>query len=254
MQYLSVDEAKDKAGLKLVLSAGVPGPWGESLKAILAYKGIEYLPVRQEGGGENADVQAWTGQSSAPVLVGEGFPPVSHWLDQLHLAERLHPAPALLPEDMSQREQVLGMSALVVGVDGIGWNRRVQMIAPVMALDEPPEMLSRLAHKYGCTPEAIPVAARRLVNILKRLDTVLEQQQARGSDYFVGDSVTAVDFYWANFAAMFKPLPHDVNPMPDYLRTSYERIDEACTAAFTPRLERHRDAMYERHITLPLDF
>ena len=75
MQYLSVDEAKDKAGLKLVLSAGVPGPWGESLKAILAYKGIEYLPVRQEGGGENADVQAWTGQSSDASSAGkkEGY-------------------------------------------------------------------------------------------------------------------------------------------------------------------------------------
>ncbi len=41
MKYLSVEEAIDMPGLRLVLTAGVPGPWGESAKAILAYKQLD---------------------------------------------------------------------------------------------------------------------------------------------------------------------------------------------------------------------
>ena len=119
MDYLTVEEARTAPGLRLVLTAGVPGPWGESAKAILAYKGIEFVPVFQEGGGANEALVAWTGQSSAPVAVLEGQPPVSHWLDLLHLAERLQPEPALIPEDVSARADVLGLSALIAGVDGI---------------------------------------------------------------------------------------------------------------------------------------
>ena len=56
MEYISVTDAIEAPGLRLVLSAGVPGPWGESAKALLAYKGLEYKAVLQEGGGENAEL------------------------------------------------------------------------------------------------------------------------------------------------------------------------------------------------------
>ena len=39
-----------------------------------------------------------------------------------------------------------------------------------------------------------------------------------------------------------------------YLRATYEAVDEETRACLTPRLETHRDMMYERHIALPLDF
>ncbi len=91
MQYLSVEEAIHAPGLRLVLTAGVPGPWGESAKAILAYKGLEFTPVHQHGGGANEALREWTGQTSAPVMVYENLPPACHWLDLLLLAERLAP-------------------------------------------------------------------------------------------------------------------------------------------------------------------
>jgi glutathione S-transferase len=254
MNYLTVEEAREATGLRLVLTAGVPGPWGESAKAIFAYKNIGFQPVYQEGGGANEALAEWTGQTSAPVAVLDDQPPVSHWLDLLHLAERIAPEPALIPEDAAARAEVLGLSALIAGVDGIGWNRRVQILDPVVRLDEVPEPMARIAGKYACTPEAMPIATRRLATICAHLDTVLERQQQAGSPYFVGDSVSAVDFYWANFAAMFKPLPHEVNPMPDYLRSSYASAPAETLAAFTGRLEAHRDLMYDQHIALPLDF
>ncbi|MEZ5567114.1 MAG: hypothetical protein R3E54_01965 [Halioglobus sp.] len=254
MQYVSVSEAIAAPGLRLVLTAGVPGPWGESAKAIFAYKGLDYLPVFQEGGGENAELFAWTGQNSAPVAVYEDLPPVCHWLDLLMLAERLAPAKPLLPQATGERAEALGLSALLAGVDGFAWNRRLQMFAPMMALDEPPEMITRMAHKYGWSQQAAADATGKIRAITRELDERLAAQQAQGRDYLVGSEVSALDFYWANFAGMVIPLGPDDNPMSDFMRATYEGADPETLACITPRLTAHRDMMYQRHIALPLDF
>ena len=254
MDYLTVEEARERNGVRLVLTAGVPGPWGEAAKYILDFKNIGYAPVYQEGGGENAALEVWTGQTSAPVLVDDGLPPVSHWLDLLMSAERIAPEPALLPAGMGARSSALGLAALIAGVDGFGWNRRLQMFAPLMAMDEPPPPIARLMGKYGWSEESHAAAGEKLTDILGELDRVLTAQSARGSAFFVGDSVSAVDLYWASFSGMLKPLPPEQNPMPDFLRATYEAVDDSLAAAFTPVLEAHRDSIYEHYITLPLDF
>jgi glutathione S-transferase len=254
MKYLSVEEAITAPGLRLVLTAGVPGPWGESAKAILAYKGLPFVPVFQQGGGENAALREWTGQTSAPVAVYENLPPVCHWLDLLMLAERLAPDKPLLPLACADRVDVLGIAALIAGVDGFGWQRRLQMLAPMMLLAEPPAMARRLADKYGWSVQAHAAATGRLQVISAELDARLARQEQRGSDYLVGATVTAADFYWANFAAMLKPLGPADNPMPEYMRATYASGDADTLACLTPRLEAHRDRMYSRHIALPLDF
>ena len=59
MEYLSIEQAKQASGLRLVLSQGVPGPWGESAKALFDIKGIPYQPVAQTGGGANEELVAW---------------------------------------------------------------------------------------------------------------------------------------------------------------------------------------------------
>lgn len=254
MKYIPVEEAIDAPGLRLVLTAGLPGPWGEAAKSIMAYKQLAYTAVRQDGGGENAALRDWTGQTSAPVAVYDDLPPACHWLDLLMLAERLAPDKPLVPQDCAERIQVLGLSALIAGVDGFGWHRRLQMLAPMLTLPNPPEMIVRLGAKYGWSTQAHSGATARLQAISAELDRILVRQQAAGSDYFVGSAPTAADFYWANFAAMLKPLPHKVNPMPDYMRANYESGDAQTLACLTPALEAHRDRMYQRHISLPLDF
>lgn len=254
MKYIPVKEAVDAPGLRLVLTAGVPGPWGEAAKSILAHKNIVYAAVYQQGGGENKTLMDWTGQSSAPVAVYEDQPPVCHWLDLLMLAERLAPECPLVPAQSAPRVEVLGLSALIAGVDGFGWNRRLQMLAPMLALKEPPEMISRMANKYGWSESAHGIATERLQAISAELDNRLVEQKRAGSDYLVGSDVSAADFYWANFAGMVKPLGQQDNPMPDYMRATYETVDEHTRACLTPRLEAHRDMMYQRHIALPLDF
>lgn len=251
MEYISVEEAVDLPGVRLVLSAGVPGPWGEATKSMMAYKGLEYTAVHQDGGGENAALQEWTGQRSAPVLVADDLPPACHWLDLINLADRLQPEPALLPSTPAERAVATGLSALIAGADGLGWQRRLLMIEPMMNLDPIPDLTLRLAHRYGFSADAVAAAPRRIVEICEYLDHYLAGQ---AGDYFVGDLPCAVDFYWANFAGMMKPLPPKDNPMPDWLRAMYTVTDPAMQAALSPRLEAHRDLMYERHIALPLDF
>ena len=90
--------------------------------------------------------------------------------------------------------------------------------------------------------------------ISAELDRRLAVQQALGREYFVGEAISAVDFYWANFAGLIKPLGPEDNPMPDYMRATYSSADADTRACLTPRLEAHRDLMYQRHIALPLDF
>lgn len=254
MDYVEVEDAINAPGLRLVLSAGVPGPWGETAKSLFDFKGLKYLPVRQEGGGENAALQAWTGQSSAPVAVYDNLPPVCHWLDLLHLAERLAPEPALLPEDVALRAEVLGLSALIAGVDGFGWQRRLQLFTPGMSLEEPPASIARMAAKYAWSAAAAAAADGKLAAIAGLLDQRLAAQEDAGREWFVGAAVTAVDFYWANFAGMVNPLPQEVNPMPEYVRGFYASGAAETARWLTPRLLAHRDRMYQQHMTLPLDF
>jgi glutathione S-transferase len=251
MKYLPVEEARDLPGLRLVLTAGVPGPWGESAKYMVRYKGLDFAPVHQEGGGENLSLRDWTGQTAAPVAVYDDLPPVSHWLDLVMFLDRIAPEQPLLPVDAAGRARAAGLSTLIAGVDGIGWNRRFHMIAPLMAMDEPPEAIVRLARKYGWSDAALAAANGKLVDSCAELDRALGE--SRG-EYFLGDTPCATDFHWAAFSGMLKPLPAEVNPMPDWMRASWSGADEEVRAGLTQRLEVHRDMMFERHIALPLDY
>ena len=47
MKYLSAAEARNLPGLRLVLTAHMPGPWGEAAKAVLSVRQVKYVPVAQ---------------------------------------------------------------------------------------------------------------------------------------------------------------------------------------------------------------
>jgi len=254
VDYKSVTEARTLPGLRLVLTAGLPGPWGEAVKSIFNYKAIPFVPVAQEGGGANEELQDWTGQNSAPVAVYEKEPPRTSWLDQLLLAERLAPQRPLLPGDVEQRALVIGLSRELAGELGLGWNRRLQLLGLTMLGDNPPEGIKRMAAKYGWSAEEYAASGDRVAECLRYFATRLRMQARLQSDYLVGSSVTAVDFYLANFLGMLQPLEHAKNPMPEYMRKVYEYVEPALEESLHPALFEHRDMMYERHIALPLDF
>src|SRR3546814_18918867 len=91
--YLSVEEARDLPGLRLVVTAHVPGLWSEACKSLFDSKGVPYVLVEQVVGGENRALKEWTAQTSGPVAIWQDERPRSTWLEQLYLAERLAPKP-----------------------------------------------------------------------------------------------------------------------------------------------------------------
>ncbi len=258
-EYVDPEKARDLPGLKLVLTAGVPGPWGEAAKAIFHVKNLAYTRVRQDGGMPNEALEAWTGRTNAPQAVYGDEPARTGWAEILLLAERLAPSPALIPADAEERALVFGLAFELCGEDGFGWCRRLQMLHPMMSLPDAEthpglETVRRLANRYGYSPERAAHANERVCQVLGLFSRRLAAQREAGSNYLVGDRLSAVDLYWATFAAMLRPLPPEQCPMPDVLRQSYGSLTPEIQSCLDEALLSHRDRIYERHLELPLDF
>lgn len=257
-EYLSVAEARERPGLRLVLSTGVPGPWGEAAKGLFHVKRIPFLRVRQEPGGENPELRDWTGHENAPVAVYADEPPRALWHQKIWLAERLAPDPPLVPKAPEERALMFGLIHEIAGESGFAWSRRLMMLHEVLALPLPDDhplrrTMQRLGARYGYAPERAEAAPARVVGILELLSGQLARQRARGSRFLVGDRLSALDVYWAAFAAMIEPLPPELCPMPEPMRRSYRVTDPAIRAAADPALLEHRDRVYREYLELPID-
>ena len=251
MRYLSVAKAREETGLRLVLTAGVPGPWSEAVKAVFKVRDIVYIPVEQIAMEANDELFAWTGHRNAPILCVDAEPPRTTWLEILLVAEQAGSGPALLPESFDDRALCLGLITEIAGTGGLGWNRRLQMMAKAPKIDNPPVSLAR---DYGMSPAAAARAPERVASILRGLATRLERQKVAGSDFLVGDTLSAADLYWACFSMLVRPLPPEVNPMPDWLWPLYSHCGAVVDQAIEPILIEHRDRIYRHHIGLPLDY
>ncbi len=250
MDYISVEQARERGGLRLVLCAGTPGVWGEAIKAVLAYKQIDYTPVLQEVGGENRALLEWTGQTSAPVIVDANNRQHTLWESMVLLADELKPEPRLVPASPAERVQHFGLLREIAGIEGLGWNRRLQSIALSGGPSANP-VLKRLAQKYGYSEAALARSETRTVEILGLLSAQLEDN----GPYMFGAQPTALDFYAAIFiGVMINPLPHEIIPMPKGMRAGFSHPSEAITIALSEQLKGHRDLMFARHIKTPLDF
>lgn len=255
LSYHSVEEGQAMSGLRLVLTRGVPGPWGEAAKAVLRARSVPFAAVEQLAGEANEALAAWTGSRNAPIAVYESEAPRPGYLDILMLAERLGSGPSLLPADPEQRFLTLGIASDICGHNGFGWTVRLllfqQIYGPPPIDPNLPPAQQMLCADYGFTQGAVEGAEARACQILGNLDAVLEANQ---SGYLVGDRLTAADLYWATFSMIISPLAHADNPMPDQLRKLYDCKSSPILAAFTSRLNEHRMRIYKDHIGLPLDF
>jgi glutathione S-transferase len=259
LEYLSISEAKQHEGLRLVLTVGVPGPWGETAKGLFYAKGISYAAVAQEGGGENAELRDWVGHENAPVVVDVDGSARSGWAEIVLFAEARAPEPRLIPADPFERALMFGLCFEICGPDGFAWNRRLMMLAPLLANPDFAESpagapVRRLGSRYGYSPAAAEAAPARAASVLEMLSGRLAAQHERGSAYFIGDSLTALDIHWACFAALLQPLPEDQCAMPGFLRAQYGVSDPLVDAATVSILLEHRDLVYRQHLQLPLDF
>ena len=271
LDYISIAEAKKLSGLRLILGAyPIPGPWREACKGLFHVKGIPYTPVvtGNEGASDlqigmndsQSELIAWTAQASAPVAIWNDERPRSTWVDQLNLAERLDPEPALIPADIDLRRLMFGLINELAGENGLAWTKRLLMVdGPLRTL--PKDHQSRgfyefIGGKYGYSEAVAAAAPARLVNILNEINDQLAAQKGRGSKYLIGDGLTAVDIYWAAFCGLLDPLPEDLCPMVSAWRdpTMYGYATSDVNKALTPELRAHREYVYNEHLELPIVF
>ncbi len=63
--YISVEEAINRPGLRMVVVGDVPSPWGEAAKGMLHMKGIDWAAVRLAYDSEA--LKDWAGERSGPI-------------------------------------------------------------------------------------------------------------------------------------------------------------------------------------------
>ena len=182
-EYVSAEEAMKRRGLRMVVVGNIPSPWGEAAKGILHVKGIDWAAVRLAYDSE--PLKAWAGQRTAPVAFYDDEPPRPGWAEILLLAERLAPAPALLPGEPTARALVFGLAHEICGEEGLGWSRRLQLVhAGLQNAGGFPEASSRyLGRKYGYRPGTGASCGARVVGLLGLLAARLTAQRLAGSCY-----------------------------------------------------------------------
>ena len=83
MEFVDLEEAKQRSGLRLVVVGGVPSPWSQAAKGILHVKGVPYVAVRMRPG--DTRLTQWTGQTSAPVAIHDDEAPNKGVEDRLKI-------------------------------------------------------------------------------------------------------------------------------------------------------------------------
>ncbi|HEX4508562.1 MAG TPA: glutathione S-transferase C-terminal domain-containing protein [Burkholderiaceae bacterium] len=249
-KFVSVEEARAARGLRLVLAGNIPSPWSEAAKGAFDVKGINYVGVRQRIG--EAESRVWTGHPNAPVAMFDDEPPLTNWGDILALAERLGPEPSLIPVDEDDRIAMFGLSHELLGQGGLNWSARLLMIHDGLttggARGFPLRAAAYLAPKYGYAPDRIAAARKRIAAVVGALAACL----SGGSDYLLGDRLSATDIHAAVTLGILLPLPEELCPTLPVFRHACETLDDDIRALVPATLRAHRDRLYERHLSLPV--
>jgi hypothetical protein len=253
LQYRSFEEIIDHPGLRIVMVQGMPSPWAQAAKTIFEIKGLEYVPAPWVPGEANEEIAKWGGETSAPIVAWAKEKPIHRWLDILYLSERLAPKPSLIPQDAMQRALMIGLSNEICGELGIGWNRRLQIFAPMFASGSPPPQVARMGGKYGYNEGDAKAAGERTAQSLRALDTQLKSQYAGGAHFFIGDALSALDIYWTAFANLLDPLPKEQCPMPEGYRPGFTVNDPVVKEALTPQLFEHRSRIFREYFRNPME-
>jgi len=248
-----IEQARRATGLRIVTLAHVPSPWGEALKGILHIKQLPHARVGHVFGSQT--LREWTGQDSFPVMAWNDQRPRTSWIEQLYLAERLAPTPRLIPEQLEDRILMFGYSNELCGENGIGWSERLRGVHEQVTKPggDPAGVSAYLGKKYGYTPEIGERATQRVASGLTALAQRLQEQKSRGSRFFIGDTLSAMDVYWGAFSNALKPLAPELCPMHPRIREMWTNTEPAIVAATHPILIEHRDFIFKNYLELPVD-
>ena len=93
---------------------------------------------------------------------------------------------------------MFGYANEICGTNGFGWSKRPTIIRDGLGNPDPAgrQLFNYLANKYGYDKAAAEAAPERIAGILRALTARLEAQRKRGSRFFIGDALSALDIYW----------------------------------------------------------
>ena len=77
-------------------------------------------------------------------------------------------------------------------------------------------------------------------------------ERIAGRRYLLGNSLTALDIYWATFANLTMPLPEAELPAAPMIRTAYTCRDADILGAVSDELRALQRRIYETHLELPV--
>ncbi len=252
MRFVSLEDARASAGLKLVVAASLPSPWSEAAKGILHVKGLDAALVRFAS--TDKAVREWMGWHNVPVLLAPGEPIRTHWTEILETAERLaeRGSPTLIPSAEDDRVQLFGLAHELLGENGLAWAGRLLVIHRGLVTDGqegfPLRIAQYLAPKYGYAPERVDAARARVLSVFDRFARLLE-----GKTYALGGALTALDVYIATAIAPFAPMSVELCPdTHPNVRHAFATASPDLSKAIPPVLVAHRDRVYEKHLELPV--
>jgi glutathione S-transferase len=254
MRFVELEEARRTPGLRLVIARFVPSPWSQGAMGILDMKGLDYVAVRFRS--KDEDIKQWTGAPNVPVALFDDEPPRTGWAEILQLAERLGGRISLVPADDERRVRMFGLAHELLGENGLGWCVRLLLTHAGLVTEGregwPLPVAAYLAPRYGYAAARVDAARARALSVLRLFGGVLEESRARGHDYLLGATPTALDVYAAVSLAVIAPMPDEQCPLPPGLRRAFETLDPAVRAAVPAPLLEHRALMFQRHLTLPV--
>ena len=209
-EFITLEEAAPmNKGTRVTFVPGVQAMYAEALKNICYVKNIPLTRVshplmgvdKETGEDRQAKLYELTSQTSLPTMFHDKERPRNVWTEQLALAERIgtKDSPKLIPDNFEQRVEMFGICAVVLGEDGLVWNMRIMMDSP-------------LAQKYGYSEEASAAAPGKIGEVITLIDDRLKAQEKNGSPYLIGDSLTALDIYWATMSMTILPVPLEIMP------------------------------------------
>ena len=197
-------------GTRITFIPGLPALYSEALKNICFVKGIPVIRVLHPMMGidettqkdRQATLYELTSQTSLPTMFHNQERPRNVWTEQLALTEQLGApgSPSLIPRDYEERADMFGLCAVILAEDGFIWNMRIQGDSP-------------LARKYGYSEEASAAATEKMAEVIALIVRRLAAQEKRGSRYLVGESLSAVDVYWATMSMSFVVPGPEIMPI-----------------------------------------
>jgi hypothetical protein len=252
--WLTVEEGMSAKGLRIAPLRGlVPSPWTEFCRALFHVKKIPcaWIAARDPKAGL-APFKAATGHDVLPVVFFNEERPRASWIEQLALAERLAPEPALLPNTSAGRARVMGLLSELCMEGGFGWCRRLMLIDRLLHEsqygDRERGIGQYLATKYGYQGASMADARQRCEGILGEFARLARTDAA----YLEGPELTALDLGWAAFAALVRPLPEADCAMPPLWRDLYSWVPTQTAPEVVEALLVRRDGIYRNWLELPV--